>query len=396
MLFKLQRKTLVKSQIIGYALTIFVGVSILLLTIQFYLDVKPLLTEQTKVFKNNSAVISKNVSVFKTMNKQKIYFTDEEIKDLKNQSFIKSVSIFNSANFKIKAYSDKMGNIPVFYTDLFFESIPTTYLDVETKDWIWNSSLDFIPIIIPENYLSLYNFGFAESQGLPVLSKSTISQIEFNIQVKGNYKSRNFRSRIVGFSNKINSILVPEEFLSWANKTFGNSNNSRISRLLLEFNNPSDKLILKYFNEHNYAINKDKLEFSKLSFLFKLGLLFVFSVAVIVVVLSISFIILSVNLIIQKNRDLFINLYSIGFEIGVIAKFYYLLVGFITVISIILSVVITFYIRNYYTLKFVNLFDMNTSYNSIFLLGFLLIIILLILYKILINRILKNILLKKV
>lgn len=393
MLLKLQKRTLVLSQIIGYALTIFIGVTIILVTSQFYFDIKPLLSQQTDIFKSKSAVISKNISVFKTIDKEKIYFTDKEIKDLKKQPFTKSISKFNSATFKINAYSNKTENVPVFYTDLFFESIPNTFLDVETDEWKWDVSLDFIPIIIPENYLNLYNFGFAESQRLPVLSKNTISQIEFNIQISGNHKSKDYKSKIVGFSNKANSILVPEEFLSWANKEFGRLN--KTSRILIEFNNPSDKTILEYFNENNYSISKDKLEFSKLVFFFKSALIFVFVIALVIIGLSIAFILLSLNLIIQRNKELLLNLYNIGYEHNRIAKFYQVLISSTTVLSIIASLIISNIIRNYYLVEIINLFDFTENKNYILLFGISFILALIIIYNLLIVKNIKKIVIPK-
>ena len=391
MLFKLQKRTLVASQIIGYALTIFVGITIILVTAQFYFDIKPLLSQQTDMFKSKSAVISKNISVFKTIDKEKIYFTNKEIKELENQSFTKSISKFNSATFKINAYSKKTETIPVFYTDLFFESISDTYLDVETDEWKWEPALDFIPIIIPENYLNLYNFGFAESQGLPVLSKNTISQIEFNIQVSGNHKSKDYKSKIVGFSNKVNSILVPSEFLSWANKEFGNLSRNKTSRVLIEFNDPSDKTIFEYFNKNNYSINKEKLEFSKLVFFFKSAMFFVFFIALVIIILSISFILLSLNLLIQRNKELLLNLYNIGYNHNRIAKFYQVFISLTTVISIITSLIISNFIRNYYLEKIINLFDFTANKNYILLFGISLILILIISYNILIIKNIKKI-----
>tara|TARA_B100000767_G_scaffold274684_1_gene308491 strand:- start:1176 stop:2387 length:1212 start_codon:yes stop_codon:yes gene_type:complete len=391
MLFRLQKRTLVVSQIIGYALTIFVGITIILVTAQFYFDIKPLLSQQTDMFKSKSAVISKNISVFKTIDKEKIYFTNKEIKELENQSFTKSISKFNSATFKINAYSKKTETIPVFYTDLFFESISDTYLDVETDEWKWEPALDFIPIIIPENYLNLYNFGFAESQGLPVLSKNTISQIEFNIQVSGNHKSKDYKSKIVGFSNKVNSILVPSEFLSWANKEFGNISRNKTSRVLIEFNDPSDKTILEYFNKNNYSINKEKLEFSKLVFFFKSAMFFVFFIALVIIILSISFILLSLNLLIQRNKELLLNLYNIGYNHNRIAKFYQVFISLTTVISIITSLIISNFIRNYYLEKIINLFDFTANKNYILLFGVSLILILIFTYNILIIKNIKKI-----
>ena len=395
MLIKLQKRTLAITQIIWYVLTLLIGTTIILFTSQFYFDIKPLLSQQTDVFKSKSAVISKNISVFKTIDKEKIYFTNEEIVELKNQPFTKNISKFNSATFKINASSNKTKSVPVFYTDLFFESIPDNYLDVETDEWKWETSLDFIPIIIPENYLSLYNFGFAESQGLPVLSKNSISQIEFNIQISGNHKSKDYKSKIVGFSNKVNSILVPEEFLSWANNEFGRINKHKTSRILIEFNNPADETILEYLNDNNYSINKEILEFSKLLFIFKSALIFVFSIAIVILILSVSFILLSINLIIQKNKELLLNLYNIGYSYKKIAKFYQVIISSITLTSIIIAIIISNFIRNFYLTKIFVLFDFTINYNMIYLFGILIILILVSVYNILLIKNIKKIVLPR-
>lgn len=391
MLIKLQKKTLIISQITGYALTLLIGTIIILVTLQFYFDIKPLLLKQTSVFKNKTAVISKKISIFKTLNKDKIYFTKQELNELKKQGFVKSIATFKTATFKINAYSKQSENVPVFYTDLFFESIPDKFLDVKPEDWKWNKSSDFIPVIIPENYLNLYNFGFAESQGLPVLSKNTITQFKFDLKISGNYKSKSFKSKIVGFSNKVNSILVPETFLIWANKEFGRGEDNKISRVLIEFNNPSDKRILQYFNEHDYSINKDKLEFSKLLFFFKAALIFVFAIAVIIIILSVAFVLLSLNLILQKSKETLINLYHIGYGYKQISKFYQILISAITLISIVISIIVSNLIRQYYLSKIANLFDESTSYNITYLAGLLLTISLIVLYNILLVRNIKNI-----
>lgn len=391
MLVKLQKKTLVKIQLIGYILTLFIGVFIVLTTLQLYQDVKPLISEQTDVFSDKSAVISKEVSVFKSVNKDRIYFSSEEIEELRDQPFIKDVSIFNNADFRIKAYSKQSENIPLFQTDLFFESIPDAYIDVKTEDWIWSENDEVVPIIIPENYLKLYNFGFAESQGLPVLSKNTISQITFNLKVSGNFSSEVFKSRIVGFSNKINSILVPETFLEYANSKFGRSKKSRISRLLVTFNNPTDERILQFFNENNYSINKDKLEFSKLSFFFNSALVFVIAVALIILVLSTAFILLSFNLIIQKNKAMISNLGAIGYSYKSISKFYQVVISAATIIAIFPAIILGVYVRNLYLDKIEALFEFSEERSYIVIFGISILAVLCIVYSIVILKKIKAI-----
>ena len=93
MLRKLQRKTLILAQIAGYALTLLVGVAIVLLAVQVYCDLKPLLDSKTDVFSAHTVTVSKNVTVFKTANKEGLYFSEKELKRLKEQEFVKDPSV---------------------------------------------------------------------------------------------------------------------------------------------------------------------------------------------------------------------------------------------------------------------------------------------------------------
>ena len=47
---------------------------------------------------------------------------------------------------------------------MFFESVPDEYVDVSLENWHFDEDARVIPIIIPRNYLNLYNFGFAQSR----------------------------------------------------------------------------------------------------------------------------------------------------------------------------------------------------------------------------------------
>lgn len=386
MLLKLQKNTLIRSQLVGYFFTLCIGVVILLTVIQLYFDAKPIIQEQTDVFSSNYAVVNKNISIFKTFDKQKIYFSDEEMKDIENQSFVEKVSPFNTATFKIGAYTDPSQNMPMFHTDLFFESIPNSYLDVQLQDWKWAPDTDFLPIIIPETYLSLYNFGFAQSQGLPVFSKNMISKVGFGVTISGNGKSKNYQSRIVGFSSKINSILVPEDFLLWANETFGRERIGEKSRLLVAFKNPSDERILAYFNEHNYTINKEALELGKLHFFFKSAMFIVGAIGLIIIVLSMGVVVLSLNVVLQKNKEQLRNLYLLGYSVGRIARFYQVSISVITLLGIFVSIFVSIFIRGLYLESVKKFFDITQNSDIFLLWGVILGILLISLYNLLVFK----------
>ena len=359
MLKRLQRKTLIPAQIAGYAATLLVGAAIVMLACQLYADLRPLLTQQTDVFRGHAITLSKNVSVLQSLNKRGIYFTDKEIAELEAQPFVAQVARFTSSAFHTKASINFGGQ--GLYTDLFFESVPDRYIDVRSEDWRWDSTSNFIPVIIPEDYLSLYNFGFAESQALPVLSKGTIEQVAFTIELDGHGRHRSFRSRIVGFSGKINTILAPEEFLKWANSEFGSAETNASSRLLVELADASDECIPRFMKEHNYNIKQDELESSKMVFFFRAAMAFLLTVALIIIALSVAFIIMSINVIIQKKHDLFCNLHDIGYSPRQIARYYRRTVGIITGVDMALATLVALVLRNLYVGKLSTMFTIEGS-----------------------------------
>ena len=355
MLQKLQRKTLIPSQMAAYTLSLLVGATIALLSLQLYADLKPLLNSQTDVFRAHTVTVSKTVTAVKTARKKGIYFTDKELQRLKQQEFVKEVAQFNNSTFNVSAAISFGGQ--QMSTDLFFESVPDGYVDIQSDDWRWDSTSNFLPIVIPEDYLNLYNFGFAESQSLPVVAPGLLSQVTFNVFVEGNGKRKVYNSRIVGLSSKINSILVPEDFLLWANREFGAADDKGSSRLLVEFSDASDERIAEYFKANGLNINKAELESSKMAFFFRLAMGFVMAIAVVIILLSIALIVMSMNLIVHRNREMFINLRNIGYSAGTMSRFYKIVTSLLTVGVIVLSAVIVVWIRSYYLARLSTIFN---------------------------------------
>lgn len=398
MISRLQRKTLFKTQLIGYILTLLVGLCIFLTSFQLYFDITSLFKDQySDFFDDNVVIISKKISVFKNLDKEKkgVYFSEEEIKDIENQNFVKSVTNFENASYKIAAFTNGTTDLPPFYTDLFFESVPDKYIEVDVEDWGWNNKNDVVPIVIPQEYLALYNFGFAESQNLPVLSENTVSQIFFNIKISGKGKSETFKSRIVGFSSKINSILVPESFMIWANQNFGETDEKNNSRLLIEYENSMDEEILKFFNEKNYFVNEQNLKFSKLNFFFNIAVIFCVIISLIISILSIVFVMLSFNLMTYKNRAQILNLYYLGYDHKRIAKFYQIAISLATLIAVGLATLLSSVIRCNYLLKIKDFFYISKPTNYIYLMTVILIISLIVIFNFLIVQKMKEIVIPK-
>ena len=92
-------------------------------------------------------------------------------------------------------------------TEMFFEAVPDKFVDVSLDKWHFDENTHTIPIIIPRNYLNLYNFGFAQSRSLPKLSEGLMSLIQMDILMRGNGRVEQYKGNIVGFSNRL--VVTP-------------------------------------------------------------------------------------------------------------------------------------------------------------------------------------------
>jgi hypothetical protein len=187
--------------------------------------------------------------------------TQHEINDLKQQPFVEKIGMLTPSRFRVGVQSVSK-QIP-FYTDFFFESVPNEFLDVNTPDWQWNENSSFIPMIIPNMFLDMYNFGFAQSQHLPQLSQDLVKNLPVQIDIQTQNGIVNYYGKVVGFSDRISSVLVPQAFMNWANEKFGTNINVQPSRVIIQTKNAADEKLTDYLSHHNFSTNAEKTRFEK-------------------------------------------------------------------------------------------------------------------------------------
>lgn len=310
------------------------GFLLLLGSIQLYEKFKALLQDDKALFSQDYLVINKKVSFVNTISFNRSGFKPKEIEEIKKQDFVKSISGFESNKFKIGAFTEATEEIPAFYTELFFQAIPDKFLDVQNPDWKWEVGQNEIPIIFPGDYLKLYNFGFAESQGLPQVSENIIGKVAFDIKIQGQGKEVYFKARIVGLTDKVNSILVPIEFMDWANKNYGkSSDDALVSRLLLETDNPSDPRIYDFLQKKGYETNTERIKNSKTSLFLKLVFGILLFIGLIITLLAVLMFVLSFSLLIVRAEEAIKKLFYLGYSNAYILKYYALVIFIILMIT---------------------------------------------------------------
>lgn len=292
-------------QIWGAVIGAFLGLLLLFSAIQLFHDIQSLTEGKGE---DRYVLVNKKVNIFNTLGASSA-FTPEEMDTLQQQPFVESIGKFTPNTFKVSASSSMMG----FYTELFFEAIEDEYLDIQPRKFKWKDGQQEIPIILSRDYLALYNFGFAPSQGLPQFTQNTIKKVSVDITLQGRGMRQTLTGRIVGFSDRINSVLVPQDFMDWANQKFGDSQKSNVSRVILATENPYSPDLRAYLKANNFEVSSGKLIGGQVGIVINIILGLIAFIGLIITVLSILVFILNFELIISRTSSEIGLLMQIGY-----------------------------------------------------------------------------------
>ena len=351
LMWKLLKKHISKTQMAGFALANIIGLTIVLLGIQFYQDVRPIFEDEDSFMRKDYLVITKHVGnmsmIGSLLGGKPTIFSENELSDLKSQKWVSKVGEFTTCNYRIS------GSISVadrgLRSSFFFESVPDEFIDIKSEDWTFDPTNPQIPIIVSKDYLSLYNFGFATSQGMPQLSESMIGKVPIIFRLSGDDGTEQIvQGRIVGFSNRLNTIIVPDAFMSWSNNKFAPNVKSQPARLIVEVSSPGDPEIEKYMKAKGYEIAGDKMNSSKANLLLTIIMSIVIAVGLVICTLSFFILILSIYLLLQKNTQKLQNLLLLGYSPSQVSGMYVKMVVYINIAVLILSFAILLTVRATY------------------------------------------------
>ena len=333
LLFQILWKDQSRSHLLWAVLGTMAGFILLLSGLQFYLNMNRVLETNQDLLDPEFIIINKQVGIGQTFGLGSTGFSEKEIEEIAEQPFSDRVAPFIANQFPISAFTQSK-TFPNFYTDLFFEAVPDEYIDVKSEEWTWNDTMEFIPVILPQDYLNLYNFGFAQSQGLPQIPKEMISMVQFKVRLKGLNEKLTYVGKIIGFSNRINSILVPYDFLNWANDRLGYMELADPSRVIMVAKDPTDPAIVQFIDERGYDTIRERLKSSRLNIILKFLLSFLVLIAGIIIGLALLIFMLSLQLMISRSAEKIRRLNIIGLHPMEISTPYILtLLALLTVVT---------------------------------------------------------------
>lgn len=347
LVWKLLRQHISVPQFAGFFFANLVGMLIVLLGFQFYHDVLPVFTAKDSFLKADYLILSKRVGTADVFTGRGHEFSGSEIDDLSAQPFVTSVGKFTSTNYRVDA-SLSVNGIPLMKTDFFFESVPDDFVDVSSSEWEYKPGDKRVPIILPRSYINMYNFGFAQTRSLPKISEGLLGMIDLGVLIRGNGQEERFHGKVIGFSNRLNTILVPQSFMDWSNARFAPGEPTRSTRLIVQVGNPADERVTTYLEKKGYEVESDKLAAEKTTYFLRMVVSLVMVVGLVISVLSFYILMLSVYLLVQKNASKLENLLLIGYSPARVAMPYQVLTIALNVAVLFMAWAVLSVARGYY------------------------------------------------
>ena len=253
------------SRLLSAWIALCIGCTLLLISVIIWSSFQDLLKGKNSAqdsLGSTFLTISKQVDDATMANKKSIQIQQQDLSSIKKAPQVQDVGLLTPANFKVAA-SLGSGQMS-FYTLLFLEAAPDRFMDKMPESWKWQEGDNTIPIILSRDFLNMYNYIFAPSQGLPLLSEQTVKALGFTLTMGEGANQVNYRGQVEGFSDRISSVLVPQSFIDFGNQKFATNSSGNISRIIVKVADPSDKKFVSFLESNNYTTNAEQLRFSKM------------------------------------------------------------------------------------------------------------------------------------
>lgn len=344
MLRKLLFKYQDKRQLIIAVAGAFLGMTFLITSIHYLIKVNEF-GEGADILGPNTLIVQKKVSSSNTLQLAKTDFTQSEIRQLKGESFILDVQPVITNNFDVSLETDDP-LVPRFRTDVFVQTLDKEFLDVKSAEWSWNQSDTVVPIIMPRDFLVMLNT-FASASGIGQVSDEVAMDIKFKFTLKSEDKKEWMSAKIIGFTNSVSSILVPESFMTWANNRYAADKEQKITQLMISGAENEFGKVESLLKERHLETKNTQMVVGRLKSMVGTLIMVVLGISVIAVFLSGLVLIQYLQLLISKNSYEVRTLLRLGYHPKLLTKLF--LIYFTKVFGIIaLMSISTFLIAKWF------------------------------------------------
>lgn len=303
--------------------------------------------ENSEMLSKNTIVIQKKVTSGPLLGLNNPEFSDEQIDEVRSMEFVESCDPIRSNTFDVVLSIDDP-LIPAFNSNIYVQSVHEDYLDVKTDHWDWDEASKTLPIIMPRDFLMMMN-NFLSASNIPQLSDELVLDLKIDLKIGPRNNRETVHARIVGFTNELSSILVPEYFLNWANQKYGEKEKEVISQLVVKSKDGQFGLLENYLEENEFESKKSQLLIAKLKSTLGVLLTIISAISLLAVFLSMLVLIQYLQLIMTKNDYEIRTLLRLGHApnqlIKVFLRYFMSLFSVVAVLSLLLFIPAKYYLQ---------------------------------------------------
>jgi ABC-type antimicrobial peptide transport system permease subunit len=260
----------------------------------------------------NTMIIQKKVSNSSTLKLSKTDFSLDEIERFKNEPFVADAQAVICNNFNVLLLTDDP-LVPKFSSDVFLQTVNTKFLDVPSQKWKWKEGDSIVPIVMPRDFLVMLNT-FMSASGIPQVSEDLAKDIRFKLRISNEDKKEFVTAKIVGFTNEIPSLLVPESFMKFSNERFSTGKESKITNVMISSKEGEFGRMEKFLNERGLESRKSQVVIGKLKSIVSTLFLVVLVISIVAVFISGLVLIQYLQLLIANNQYQIKTLLRLGFD----------------------------------------------------------------------------------
>ncbi|MFN5634582.1 MAG: hypothetical protein ACK49D_07905, partial [Flavobacteriia bacterium] len=189
--------------------------------------------------------------------------------------------------------------------------------------WHWKEGDAFVPIIMPRDFLVMLNT-FMSASNIPQISDDLAMDIRFKFTVSNQTKKVWVDARIIGFTNEVSSILVPESFMAYGNEQFSLGEEKKITQLMISGKENEFGKVEALLKETGLESKNAQMVAGRLKSVIGTLLLVVMGISVIAVFLSGLVLLQYMQLLMSKNEYEVRTMMRIGYAPKILIRTFFL------------------------------------------------------------------------
>ncbi len=321
------------------------GITFLITSIHYLIKVNEF-GEGADILGPNTLIVQKEVSNSSTLNFAKTDFSPAEIAILKKEPFILDVKPVISNNFDV-SFETADPLVPRFRSDVFIQTVDPKFLDVKSDKWHWKMGDTVVPIILPRDFLVMLNT-FMSASGIPQISDDLAKDIRFRFTLSNDTQKEWIDAKIIGFTNEVPSILVPESFMEFGNKKYGIAADQKIGQLMISGKESEFGLVEDMVKSRHLESKNSQIVVGRLKSMVGTLIIVVLGISIIAVFVSCLVLIQYAQLLMSRNAYEVKTLLRIGYAPNKIIRafliYFILIFGFVSVIGLAMFLVFKYYL----------------------------------------------------